>query len=102
VGGRPCSYPGRRGALAVGAMAPILESPPYCREEEEWGSRREEGGVGQEQPQPAVLEAPPPLHPLRCAPLLRRVAPRRVAAAPPRGGAVPPRSCTYGLSPLRP
>jgi hypothetical protein len=28
VGGRPCSYPGRRGALAVSAMAPILASPP--------------------------------------------------------------------------
>jgi hypothetical protein len=41
-GGRPCSYPGRRGALAVGAMAPILESPLYCREEEGWGGGAEE------------------------------------------------------------
>jgi hypothetical protein len=64
-------------------MAPILESPPYCREEEGWWSRREEGGVDQEQPQPAVLETPPLLHPLHCAPSLRRVAPRRVAAATP-------------------
>jgi hypothetical protein len=51
-GGRPCSYPGRRGALAVSAMAPILETPP-------------------------------PLHPLRCGPSLRYIAPRRVVAAAP-------------------
>jgi hypothetical protein len=107
VGGRPCSYPGRRGALAVGAMTPILKPPPYCREEEEWGEQKRKGrrrpratairGAGD-----AAAPASPALRPS-----LRRVAPRRVVAASspwdrgaklPRWGGARRRHCVLALT----
>jgi hypothetical protein len=45
------------------------------KRKEEWGSRREEGGAGQEQPQLAMPEVPSPLHPLLCTPSLCHAAP---------------------------